>query len=76
MMIGPETYYKFNIEGKSPEEIKEEITRLEEEIRELKKIMKDKSDPAWIIKPSPQTMLMMNEEYLEVARKAYDEAVK
>lgn len=76
MMIGPETYYRMNIEGKSPKEIKEEVIRLEEEIRELKKIMKDKSDPSWNIMPSPQTMLMMNEEYLEVARKAYDEAVK
>jgi len=29
MMIGPEAYYKMNIEGKSAAEIKEEIASLE-----------------------------------------------
>lgn len=37
--------------------------------------MKDKNDPAWRIMPSPASRLMMCEEYLEVAKKAYDEAV-
>ncbi len=73
MMYDPVAYYE-TLKGKTKEEIYEEIVSLKEGIKELKKIMKNPDHPANYIMTSPKTRLSVDEEYLKMAEKAYEEA--
>lgn len=74
MMISPETYYEFELKGKTVEEIKEEIRALKEEIAQLKYKMEDPCYQPGIIHPSDDTVLYWTREYLATAKRALVEA--
>lgn len=75
MMISPEAYYEEYLCGKSQEEILDEIVSLKGEISSLKRELEgDGLEPIAHIMPGPLTRIKCNREYLEMAKKAYEEA--
>ncbi len=75
MMISPEQYYEMNLKGKNQREILREIRSLKREINRLKRVLQD-PDQSFekMILPDPMTMISCNRDYLEYARRAYEEA--
>ena len=75
MMISPETYYKEYLQGKSPSAVLQQISLLKKEINRLKEVMEsDENSPEAMIMPSPLTKIKCNREYLEMAKRALEEA--
>ena len=75
MMISPETYYEFELKGKTREEILREIRSLKREIKRLERLVADPSlSPESRMYPSPDTRLKMTREHLARAVIAYEEA--
>ena len=74
MMISPETYYEFELKGKSVEDIQAEIDSLKEQIAELKYKMEDPDYIPEMICPSDDTVLYWTREYLAMAIKALKES--
>ncbi|MBQ9594046.1 MAG: hypothetical protein IJR36_09250, partial [Lachnospiraceae bacterium] len=75
MMISPEMYYDEHLRGKSKEEILREIRSLKREINRLKRELEDDSMKSKVqMMPSPLTQIRCNRDYLEMAKKAYEEA--
>lgn len=73
MMISPEGYYRMNLDGKTKEEILEEIKFLKQEIADLKYDIKRRPFIAECM-PTRSTMLECNFEYLNQAIQAYKDA--
>ncbi len=73
MMISPELYYEKYIQGKEPNEIKQQIKKLQSEIKDLKKkvnqqkiyIEKGQFDKVNVDKPSYETQLTCSIQYLD-----------
>ncbi len=74
MMISPETYYEFELKGKSEEEIQDAIRSLKTEISDLKWKMEDPDYKPEMVMPSDDTVLYWTREYLAMAKKALLEA--
>jgi hypothetical protein len=73
MMISPEGY-GLELKGKNRKELEEEVRRLIEEIRDMKRKAEDPEDGCHMIAPGPDVIISMDREYLEVARKALKKA--
>ena len=75
MMISPESYYEFELKGKTEEEIMKSIRGLKREMGRLKNIMEhpDYANGP-IIHPSESTQLYWTREYLERAKSALKES--
>ena len=74
MMISPETYYEFELKGKTAAEIEKEILSLRKTISDLKYRMEDPSYKPSMVCPSDDTVLYWTREYLAMAKKALLEA--
>ena len=74
MMIVPESYVHFNLDGKSEEEANREIKKLRREISRLKRVIEE-SDP-WsdemIEAPSPGVQLSCSRDYLDAAKEYFE----
>lgn len=69
MMIGPETYYEFNIKGKTEEQILRKVKSLKSEIAKLKKAM-EHPEYAPTMYPTEGTRLWCTREYLKRTKQA------
>ena len=75
MMISPNTYYEFELKGKTQQELAVCIKSLKKEINALKRELEDSTpEPEYGIMPGPLTMLKCYREYLQTAIRAYTEA--
>ena len=74
MMISPETYYEFELKGKTVAEIEKEIQSLRKTISDLKYRMEDPAYKPSMVCPSDDTVLYWTREYLAMAKKALLEA--
>ncbi len=75
MMISPNCYYKFELEGKTKEEILRRIRDLQREIRSTKRKVEGPGGEAeFRICPDPLVRISCCREYLETAIRAYEEA--
>jgi len=74
MMISPETYYEFELKGKTAAEIEKEIQSLRKTISDLKYRMEDPAYKPSMVCPSDDTVLYWTREYLAMAKKALLEA--
>ncbi len=75
MMISPEAYDEMYLRGKSRDEILTKIDSLKKEIDSLKRYLEDDTEEEKpVIFPSPLTRIRCNREYLEMAKRAYEEA--
>ena len=72
MMISPETYYELYFKDKTAEEILKTIRSLKRRITELKRIVEN-PEYCGMIKPSENTQIRCNREYLERAKQALAE---
>ncbi len=73
MMMSPESYY-MDLNGKTTEEILAEISRLRQEISELKAALRSNDFTVPDIKPSRGVRLTMTLDYFDMAKKALLEA--
>lgn len=73
MMISPEGYYRINLDGKTKEEIFEEIRFLRQEIADLQYDIKRRPFIEECM-PTRSTMLECNFEYFDRAIQAYKDA--
>ena len=73
MIIDPLSYCKFNIEGKSAEEIRIEITKLENEIAFLIDEIKLRNEQKKMVFPYLDTALRMNRKYPKLVKDAVAE---
>lgn len=73
MMISPESYYEFELKGKTKEEIEKAIENLRKEMVEAQRAQ-EKGGGETMVCPSPMVMAKMDREYLTVARRALEEA--
>jgi len=67
MMISPETFYKFNIEGKSEEDIAKSLNDLKLEIEKLTGYVESKKE--CFVNPSYETQLEYNKKYYDYVMK-------
>ena len=74
MMISPETYYEMNLQGKSPKEIMKKIRSLKIQIGQLKRSIEKTDDMVLEVFPGRLTRLKCDQDYLERAIQAYEEA--
>ena len=76
MMISPEVYYKEFLQGKDQESILEQICLLREKTSWLKQLLEydDHGEKEATIMPSSMTRIKCNREYLEMAKRALEEA--
>ena len=74
MMISPETYYEFELKGKTAAEIEKEIQSLRKTISDLKYRMEDPAYKPSMVCPSDDTVLYWTREYLAKAKHALLEA--
>lgn len=75
MMISPETYYEEFLQGKSQKAVLEQISLLREEISRLKKMLeRGDVDPDSGITPDAMTRIKCDRDYLEMAKRALEEA--
>ena len=74
MMISPETYYEYELKGKSQREILTCIRSLKQQMGCLKNQMENPRYEAEPVMPSAATQLYWTREYLAMAKKAYAEA--
>ena len=74
MMISPEGYYEVILKGKSQQEILREIKSLKREINQLKQYLEEHSLESEEMFPARLTRLKCNQEYLDRAIQAYQEA--
>ena len=72
MMICPETYYELHLKDKTADEILKTIRSLKRRITELKRIIEN-PEYCGMIKPSENTQIRCNREYLERAKQALAE---
>lgn len=72
MMICPETYYEIYLKDKTADEILKAIRSLKRRITELKRIVEN-PEYCGMIKPSENTQIRCNREYLERAKRALAE---
>ena len=72
MMISPEGYYEMNLEGKTPEEVLEEIEALKQEIKQLEKEIEENPSESEEMCPTRATMLECCRGYLEWAIWVYE----
>ena len=74
MMISPESYYEFEVKGKSAAEIEKEIRSLKRTIAKLKDEIENPVSEPDTIRPSKDTVIYWSREYLAMAKKALAEA--
>ena len=72
MMICPETYYELYLKDKTADEILKTIRSLKRRITELKRIVEN-PEYCGMIKPSENTQIRCNREYLERAKRALED---
>ena len=73
MMLSPENYSEFYLEGKTADEIRLQIRNLQAEIRKLRRLLKEQ-DPMFSICPSYDIQLEFCKEYLALAKIALAKA--
>ena len=74
MMISPETYVHFNLEGKSEEEANREIKKLRREMNQFKDLLeceKDRSEVKRMV-PSLYALISCSRDYLYAAREYFE----
>ena len=74
MMISPESYYEFELKGKTRKEILTCIRSLKQQMGSLKNRMENPHYEKELVCPTPDTELYWTREYLAMAKKAYAEA--
>lgn len=76
MMISLESFYEFELKGKTPEQIMTVIRSLKRKIGRLKNIVENPNygTSEWVMRPSERTQISMNREYLAEAKRALVEA--
>ncbi len=72
MMISPETYVHFSLEGKNEEEADREVKKLRRVINQLKKSLESNPESEDYIIPSSSTRLHMNICYINAAKEYYE----
>ena len=76
MMMDPEWYYEEHLKGKSADEIRAQIRRLQQQIRQLQKEAADPNSDGWMICPSPEVQLEMHRLYLKKAKEALVDTIE
>ena len=76
MMISPETFYEYNLKGKTAEQIMSVIRNLKREMGRLKNVMENPNyaDRGIIIHPAEDVQLYCAREYLLKAKEALEKA--
>ena len=74
MMISPESYYEFELKGKTREEILTCIRSLKQQMGTLKNHMENPHYEQELVCPTPDTELYWTREYLAMAKRAFAEA--
>ncbi|MBQ3718062.1 MAG: hypothetical protein II893_01505 [Methanomicrobium sp.] len=72
MMISPETYVHFSLEGKSEEEADREVKKLRREISYLKRVIEESPEVAEMMDPSDYVKLGWNMGYLDAAKEYFE----
>ena len=73
MMISPDSYVEFELKGKTREEALAEIESLKEEIRRLKKVIKEEpNSEEMMMHPMPDVKISVYEDYLDAAKKYFE----
>ena len=72
MMLSPEEYFAYHLQGKTARQIRTRIASLKAQIRQLEKQVANPQEylEAWMICPDPQTQLEMTRLYLQTATSA------
>ena len=73
MMICTQTFYKANLQDKTPEQIMKVIRSLKREIGRLKSVVEDPSYKPKI-QPSEKVKIACMQDYLHTAKQAYEKA--